>query len=77
MRQMAGEDAGLVAKQCRRHDLGKDVQNVEEVRVGDEGQVNAFLDLPTSHQSSDSIVFPQSFISGSRPSDQSVPLPRR
>ena len=61
---MTSEQQVLVDKQRRRHDLGQNVQNVEDVRVGHQGQVNEFLDLPASKQGPDSIVFAPYFIAG-------------
>src|SRR5262249_22879982 len=43
----------------RCHDLCENVQNVEHIRIGHQGQVNEFLDLPVSQQGPDSVVFPQ------------------
>src|SRR5262245_57198648 len=54
----------LVAKQCRRHNLGQDVKSVEDIRVDHQGQVNEFLNLPASNLGPDSIVFALHLIAG-------------
>jgi len=54
----------LVAKQCRRHNLGQDVHSVEEVPVGHQGQVDEFFDLSRSHHGPDSIVLAPYLVTG-------------
>src|SRR5262249_37566299 len=46
-----------IDEQRRCHDLSENIQNIEHVRIGDQGQVNEFLDLSVSQQGPDSVVF--------------------
>src|SRR5262249_35267671 len=46
-----------IGPQCRCHDLSEHIQHIEHIRIGDQGQVNEFLDLPVSQQGPDLVVF--------------------
>src|SRR6266446_1118049 len=50
-----------IEKQCGRHDLCENIQNVEHVGICHQRQVDEFLDLPVFQQGPDLVVFSQYF----------------
>src|SRR5262245_61150408 len=48
----------------RCHDLSENIQHIEHIRIGNQGQVNQFLDLPVSQQGPELVVFSQYFLFG-------------
>ena len=47
----------FIGEQRRHHNLGENIQNIEHIWIGDQGQVNEFLDFSVSDQRPDLIVF--------------------
>src|SRR5262249_55641308 len=46
-----------IDKHRRCHNLGENIQKVEHIWIGEQGQVNELLDLPASQQRPDLVVF--------------------
>jgi hypothetical protein len=47
----------LVGEIRRHHSRSENIQNIEHIRIGDQWQVNEFLDLSGPQQKPDLIVF--------------------
>ena len=61
---MTSEDKFSSQNNAGVSDLGQDIEDVEDVRVGHQGQVNEVLDLPASNLGPDTIVFAPYFVAG-------------
>src|SRR5580698_3078093 len=48
----------LIGEHRRHHDLGENIQNIEHIGIGHQGQVDQFFDLASSQGRPDLLVFP-------------------
>src|ERR1700733_2134105 len=56
----------LIGELRSEHCLIENIQNIEHIRIGDQGQFNEFPDLPASHQRPDLLVFLRYFVGSAK-----------